>query len=124
MLMTIDLEKYQGLIFDMDGTLIDTMPAHLEAWSVTAKRFDFPFNYDWFYSMGGMPSFKIAGEVNKKHKLELDPMEVSSFKMDTFHNMEEHGELIACTHDILLNNHGKKRMAVGTGSQRVTASHY
>jgi len=119
--MSIDLEKYQGLIFDMDGTLIDTMPAHIGAWEVTADKFDFPFNYEWFYSMGGMPSYKIAREVNKKHQLDLDPFEVSSHKMDTFNNMEEHGELISSTHNILQANFGKKKMAVGTGSQRVTA---
>ncbi len=27
----------------MDGTLIDTMPAHLAAWQATADRFDFRF---------------------------------------------------------------------------------
>ena len=26
-------EKYDGLIFDMDGTLIDTMPVHARAWA-------------------------------------------------------------------------------------------
>ena len=27
-------EKYDGLIFDMDGTLIDTMPVHARAWNM------------------------------------------------------------------------------------------
>ena len=31
-------EKYDGLIFDMDGTLIDTMPVHARAWSMEPSR--------------------------------------------------------------------------------------
>lgn len=51
--MTIDLSKYQGVIFDMDGTLIDTMPAHLKAWQLTAEEFQFPYDKEWIHSMGG-----------------------------------------------------------------------
>ena len=33
----IDLSAYQGIIFDMDGTLIDSMGSHLQAWQKLAK---------------------------------------------------------------------------------------
>ncbi|AYO22738.1 beta-phosphoglucomutase family hydrolase [Vibrio owensii] len=118
---TIDLSPYKGLIFDMDGTLIDTMPAHLAAWQATADRFDFPFNQDWLHSLGGMPSFKIVGEVNRQHGLSLDPKTVSRFKMDTFAEMEQHGEIISCTNIVLDEHLGNKKIAVGTGSQRDSA---
>ncbi|ENO1828443.1 HAD-IA family hydrolase [Vibrio vulnificus] len=88
----IPFNGYTGFIFDMDGTLIDTMPAHLIAWEKTAEHFQFPFEQLWIHSLGGMPSFKIAAEINKKYGLSLVPMAVSQFKM-----------------------------AVGTGSQRESA---
>lgn len=118
---TIDLSPYKGLIFDMDGTLIDTMPAHLAAWQATADRFNFPFHQDWLHSLGGMPSFKIVGEVNRQHGLSLDPKAVSRFKMDTFAEMEQHGEIISCTNIVLDEHLGHKKIAVGTGSQRESA---
>lgn len=31
-------EKYDGLIFDMDGTLIDTMPVHARAWNMVENN--------------------------------------------------------------------------------------
>ncbi|UYI50117.1 beta-phosphoglucomutase family hydrolase [Vibrio natriegens] len=118
---TIDFRPYQGFIFDMDGTLIDTMPAHLAAWQATADRFDFPFCQDWLHSLGGMPSFKIVSELNNKHGLALDPKQVSKFKMETFAAMELHGEIIPCTNVVLEEYRGFKKIAVGTGSQRESA---
>lgn len=120
-LQYIDLERYQGLIFDMDGTLLDTMPAHLQAWSQTAQHFKFPFSYQWLHSLGGMPSFKIVAEINKQHHLELDPQLVSNFKMSAFSAIENYGEPIPCTYDVVNHFYGHKKMAVGTGSQRQSA---
>src|SRR5262245_65370054 len=56
-----------GLIFDCDGTLADTMPAHYKAWLAMLGRFGIPFPEPRFYAMGGMPTGSIirvlAGEV-------------------------------------------------------------
>ncbi len=105
----------------MDGTLLDTMPAHLAAWQATAERFGFPFTQEWLHSLGGMPSFKIVLEINKLHGLSLDPKTVAKFKMDTFAAMELHGDIIPCTNNVLEEYLGQKKIAVGTGSQRESA---
>ncbi len=112
------VSTYQGLIFDMDGTLIDTMPAHMQAWTKTAEHFNFPCQVEWLHSLGGMPSFKIADQINQKYGMNLDPQAVSRFKMAAFASLEEHGEPIQCTNDVLDYFYGKRKLAVGTGSQR------
>jgi beta-phosphoglucomutase-like phosphatase (HAD superfamily) len=48
-----------ALIFDCDGTLADTMPAHYHAWVEILKPYGVAFPEDRFYSLGGMPSGKI-----------------------------------------------------------------
>src|SRR5688500_12709206 len=48
-----------GLIFDCDGTLADTMPAHYKAWLAMLGRFAIPFPEPRFYAMGGMPTAGI-----------------------------------------------------------------
>jgi len=48
-----------GLIFDCDGTLADTMPAHYRAWTAMLDRFGIPFPETRFYAMGGMPTAQI-----------------------------------------------------------------
>ena len=56
----------RGFIFDLDGTLADTMPAHYRAWMVTAKLYGLDFPEDLFYGLGGMPTWKIAGMLVEK----------------------------------------------------------
>src|SRR5271168_1851624 len=66
-----------GLIFDCDGTLADTMPAHYKAWLAILGRFDIPFPEPRFYAMGGMPTASIirvlAGEVGV-HVADVDAL--------------------------------------------------
>jgi beta-phosphoglucomutase family hydrolase len=48
-----------GLIFDCDGTLADTMPAHYKAWRAMLDPHGIPFPEPRFYAMGGMPTASI-----------------------------------------------------------------
>jgi HAD superfamily hydrolase (TIGR01509 family) len=48
-----------ALIFDCDGTLADTMPAHYKAWTGMLGRYGIPFPEPRFYAMGGMPTASI-----------------------------------------------------------------
>jgi beta-phosphoglucomutase-like phosphatase (HAD superfamily) len=48
-----------GLIFDCDGTLADTMPAHYRAWTAMLDGYGIPFPEPRFYAMGGMPTASI-----------------------------------------------------------------
>lgn len=116
------LNRYHALIFDMDGTLLDTMPAHLKAWQATASYYNFPFTQEWLHSLGGMPSYKIAQQVNEKHGLTLEPFEVSRYKMAAFADLDVHGEPIECTLNVLNHYYGSKKLALGTGSQRDSAT--
>jgi len=119
--MYLDLSRYQGLIFDMDGTLIDTMPSHLAAWQQAAEHFDIPFDREWIHSMGGMPSPKITLEVNKRYGMNLDPKTVAQKKMAFFAAITDYGELIPATNEILNRYQGEKKIAVGTGSMSQSA---
>ncbi|HUQ73010.1 MAG TPA: beta-phosphoglucomutase family hydrolase [Planctomycetaceae bacterium] len=49
-----------AIIFDCDGTLADTMPAHYEAWVATMSRYAVTFDEDLFYGLGGWPTLQVA----------------------------------------------------------------
>jgi HAD superfamily hydrolase (TIGR01509 family) len=74
----------RGFIFDLDGTLADTMPAHYRAWMVTTKLYGLNFPEDVFYGWGGMPTRKIAALLVEEAGIKADPLEVATHKEQTF----------------------------------------
>jgi HAD superfamily hydrolase (TIGR01509 family) len=74
----------RGFIFDLDGTLADTMPAHFAAWTVTAARYGLTFPEARFYSLGGVPTRKIAELLVGEAGVGVDPQQVALEKEQAF----------------------------------------
>jgi beta-phosphoglucomutase-like phosphatase (HAD superfamily) len=53
---------FGGYIFDLDGTLVDTMPLHYTAWEAALRKAGLKGSLDenLFYELGGVPSRKVA----------------------------------------------------------------
>ena len=67
-------------IFDLDGTLADTMPVHFRAWQQVAGRHGLQFPEARFYAMGGVPTSKIAATLIAEQGLSLDPLMITREK--------------------------------------------
>ena len=117
----VDLSRYKGIIFDMDGTLIDSMGSHMKAWEKTCAHFGYPFNLDYMYGLGGVPTMKTAELLNAKYDRQNDPQAVGQFKKDTWLAMDHTPTLIDDTFQIFKANLGSKKIAVGTGAERAGA---
>jgi len=74
----------RGFIFDLDGTLADTMPAHYAAWTLVAGRHGLTFPEDRFYQLGGVPTGKIAAMLVSEAGLTLDAALVAAEKERAF----------------------------------------
>jgi beta-phosphoglucomutase family hydrolase len=70
----------QGLIFDCDGTLVDTMPLHYQAWQELTQTRGAQFPEDLFYELAGVPSDKIAEILNDQFGYQLDPQKTAAEK--------------------------------------------
>jgi HAD superfamily hydrolase (TIGR01509 family) len=73
-----------GFIFDLDGTLADTMPAHFVAWTATAKRYGLFFPEDEFYALGGTPTLRIAAMLAERAGVGVDPARIAREKEQAF----------------------------------------
>jgi HAD superfamily hydrolase (TIGR01509 family) len=73
-----------GFIFDLDGTLADTMPAHYRAWTLIGERYGFTFPEDRFYQLGGVPTAKIAAQLVTAAGLTLDPLVIAKEKEQAY----------------------------------------
>ncbi len=52
-------ERSVGVVFDLDGVLIDSGPLHFESWKRLAHRYGREFPEELFHETFGMPNFLI-----------------------------------------------------------------
>lgn len=111
---------FKALIFDLDGTLVDSMPAHFQAWCAALSEHGAPsvFPEDVFYAMGGRPSRDIVKILNGEHGLKLDPEAVAQSKKKHFLTMLDQIELIDDVIGFAEEQRGKVPMAVASGGSR------
>lgn len=106
----------KGLIFDSDGTLVDTMPLHYLAWVETLNGYQAEFPEPLFYELAGVPSDKIVSVLNEKFGYNLDPAGITHAKEVLF--IEKYlpqAQPITLVVDIAKAHKGKMPMAVATG---------
>ena len=56
----------KAFIFDLDGTLADTMPAHYKACQIVGEKYGFVFPEAFFYECAGMPTTAAFDLLFKK----------------------------------------------------------
>ena len=120
--LNIPTEGYKAVIFDLDGTLIDSMPAHFEAWRTALSKARAPkdiFPEDVFYAKGGRPTKDIVKELNAEHHIPLDPEFVSLAKREAFLDSLDQILVIDDVVDFAKSLRGKMPLGVATGGSRV-----
>lgn len=112
---------FDGLIFDMDGTLVDTMPVHFRAWQAELGEHGMFILEEEFNTLGGMPAVEIARMLVGRFGLALDPVEISLSKEARYMELLTEVVVIEDTVNIVRTWHGRVPMAVATGSKEYIA---
>lgn len=117
--MPLPLEV-KGLIFDCDGTLLDTMPLHWSAWCAICNETGLKFDKESFYALAGVPGREIIRELAIEQGITLDPLEVYARKRAFFLKGLQSVQVIPCVVRFALE---ARRLgipiAVASGSSRV-----
>lgn len=111
------VELYKGLIFDMDGTLVETIEPHSRAWIETGKKFGYEFDPAIMIEKTGASVQYICEcmlrSVNAPLEL-LDKVLKEKFALGMKYCQESSYLLPAA--DVAKAYHGKLPIAMGTGS--------
>ncbi|BAE73815.1 Fructose-1-phosphate phosphatase YqaB [Sodalis glossinidius str. 'morsitans'] len=114
-------DQYQGLIFDMDGTLLDTEPTHRKAWRQALAPYGMQFDEAAVVSLNGSPTWHIAKMIIESHQAQMDPHQLASEKTAALHKILFDDVTALPLIDVVKRYHGKRPMAVGTGSEHAIA---
>ena len=111
-------EQYDALIFDMDGTLVDSMPLHLDAWELTSAEFGLPFDRVQLNEYGGIPTRKIVAILAEQHGLSIDIEAFARRKIALYMEQIDKAGVFPQMWELVRQHHGKVPMGIGTGSPR------
>ncbi len=115
--------KTKGLIFDLDGTLADTMPIHFKAWQLACQKYGMDMDSSFLKQRMGRPAWEIGRDIIQEYKLEasVDHEKLFKDKIEFFKTLQGNIVAVEPVADIVRKFHGKIKMSVGTGSIRESA---
>lgn len=110
----------KGLIFDLDGTLADSMPLHFRAWQNTMARHNATIDSAFLRAHMGTPGWAIAEELIRVNNIEgkVTVEEILKGKLEEFLKVQHLVPPVEPVVAIARKYHGILPMAVGTGGHR------
>jgi HAD superfamily hydrolase (TIGR01509 family) len=108
---------FAGYIFDLDGTLIDSMPLHYRAWDAAMRDCGLqqPLDEDLFYSLGGVPTQRVAELLGAHYGLKVDQEKVTVAKEGIYRDWLPRVQLIEPVATIARRVAVDHQVAIATG---------
>ncbi|MDO8540799.1 MAG: HAD family phosphatase [Opitutaceae bacterium] len=120
MKLEIPAGEFAGYIFDLDGTLVDTMPLHYRAWDAAMRSagLSCTLDEDLFYSLGGVPTRRVAELIAGHYRLTIDPHAVFHHKEALFTELQADARLIEPVVDFARRVARTHPVAIASGGPR------
>jgi beta-phosphoglucomutase-like phosphatase (HAD superfamily) len=108
----------KGLIFDCDGTLVDSMPLHMSAWEHAITSKGGLWDHEFFVSKKGMPEENIVVLYNDQFGTGFNPSDTVESKHEFFRAHAAEFKPVSHVVRIALEYQGLLPMAVASGGVR------
>lgn len=112
--------SFGAYLFDLDGTIADSMPVHLISWQQAVREHGGEFPEDLFWAWGGIPLPRTVEMLNERFGYHLSPPEVVHRKEQLYLQMLDRVHPIASVAAHIQAQHGRIPLAVVSGSPRLT----
>ena len=114
------LSSESGVIWDMDGTLVDTADLHFAAWSIVARELDYPFTKADFAATFGRRNPEIIQHLFQKPFSETEMAELADRKESLYREAARAGITLLPGVRPLLEALGRNgiRQAIGSSAPR------
>jgi len=117
-------ENVKALLFDLDGTLVDNMQLHIDAWVQTGEHFGLPITEEMIQINAGIPTRQLIIKLAAENDWTLNTDEFTKLKQSTYREVKANAGAIKKIEPIIeiaRYYHGKIPMTIGTGSSRPNA---
>jgi len=108
----------KALIFDLDGTIADTMPVHFLAYKNILGDFGIDFTPELFATLAGVPAIETIEKLNEQFGTSMNPEEIGHLKEQEYEKMMHKMKPVEPVVQLVKKYHGKMPMSVGTGGYR------
>jgi beta-phosphoglucomutase family hydrolase len=109
---------FKAYLFDCDGTIVDSMPLHYQAWKNALAEWNCQFDEKLFYAWGGMPVVEVVSTLNRIHGLQLPVEAVAHRKENLYFELLPHLRAVPEVLEHINAKHGQIPFAVVSGSAR------
>ena len=109
--------EFSALIFDMDGTLVDSERIHWQAWKVTLGKYGAAVpDYQDFKRYVGVSDEQMGAEFISSGALAVSRNQLVADKCSAYHDLIPSIELLPGVEPLLHYFKGRCRMAVASSS--------
>ncbi|MDP3313837.1 HAD family phosphatase [Lutibacter sp.] len=108
----------KALIFDLDGTVANTMQNHFVAWRKAVLPYGIDFSANLFMQLTGMPQGATIKKLNEMFGTKMRPNEVGAIKSEYFRSGVHLTQEIDVVTNVVRKYHTILPLAIGTGSTK------
>ena len=127
--MTFDIgievsKSIKGLVFDLDGTLVDNMHLHVQAWVESGTHFGLPITSQMIIDNAGIPTLQLIEKLSLENNWEVDYKTYTLNKQARYRAIKKaDGKINRIEPIIAIAEYYKDLipMAIGTGSSKLNA---